>query len=38
MPGSANDLHGVLDGYRKFLREKNLALALHQPHLVRWVR
>ena len=38
MPGTANDLHGVLDGYRKFLREKDLAPAAHQPHLVRWVR
>jgi hypothetical protein len=38
MPGTANDLHGVLDGYRKFLREKDLAPATHQPHLVRWVR
>jgi hypothetical protein len=38
MPGTANDLHGVLDGYRKFLREKDSAPAVHQPHLVRWVR
>ena len=27
IPGTANDLHGVLDGYRKFLREKDLATA-----------
>lgn len=38
MPGTANDLHGVLDGYRKFLRERDLAPASHQPYLVRWVR
>jgi hypothetical protein len=38
MPGTANDLHGVLDGYRKFLREKDLVPVAHQPHLVRWVR
>jgi len=38
MPGTANNLHGVLDGYRKFLREKDLAPAAQQPHLVRWVR
>jgi hypothetical protein len=35
MPGTANELHGVLDGYRKFLREKDLAPAAHQPYLVR---
>ena len=38
MPVTANDLHGVLDGYRRFLREKDLAPAGHQPYLVRWVR
>jgi len=38
MPGSANDLQGVLDGYSKFCREKDLAPAVQQPHLVRWVR
>ena len=27
MPGTAGDLHGVLDGHRKFLREKDLAPA-----------
>ena len=31
-------LQEVLDGYARFLREKNLALDKHQPHLVRWVR
>ncbi|MGM0490651.1 MAG: hypothetical protein ACQESR_28320 [Planctomycetota bacterium] len=38
MPGTTKDLHGVLDDYRKFLREKNLAPPAHQPYLVRWVR
>jgi len=31
-------LHEVLDGYAKFLQDKNLALDKHQPYLVRWVR
>lgn len=31
-------LSEVLDGYGNFLREKELALAKHQPYLVRWVR
>ena len=34
MSDTTNDLHGVLDGYSKFLREKDLAPAVHQPHLV----
>ena len=38
MPNTANDLHGVLDGYSKFLREKDLVPLAHQPHLVRPVR
>jgi hypothetical protein len=38
MSDTTNDLHGVLDGYSKFLQEKDLAPAAHQPHLVRWVR
>ena len=38
MPGTTNDLHGVLDDYKKFLREKDLAPAAQQPCLVRWVR
>ena len=37
MPATANDLHRVLDGYRKFLLEKHLAPAAHQLHLVRWL-
>ncbi len=31
-------LQAVLDGYAKFLRDKELALPKHQPYLVRWVR
>ncbi|MFO7907214.1 MAG: hypothetical protein ACQESR_21745 [Planctomycetota bacterium] len=31
-------LHEVLDGFAKFLQDKNLALDKHQPCLVRWVR
>jgi hypothetical protein len=31
-------LHEVLDGYAKFLQDKDLALDKHQPYLVRWVR
>ena len=31
-------LHEVLDGYAKFLQDKNLSLDKHQPYLVRWVR
>lgn len=28
----------MLDGYAKFLQDKDLALDRHQPHLLRWVR
>ena len=28
----------MFDVYAKFLREKELALARHQPYLVRWVK
>jgi hypothetical protein len=38
MAGTTNDLHGGLDDSRKFLREKDLAPATHQPYLVQWVR
>ena len=38
MPETGKRLQAVLDGYAKFLREKELALPKHQPHLVRWVR
>lgn len=38
MPGTTNNLHGVLDGYSMFLREKDLAPAAHRPYLVRWAR
>jgi len=31
-------LQAVLDGYPKFLWDKQLALSKHQPYLVRWVR
>ncbi len=31
-------LQTVLDGYAKFLLEKDLAPLKHQPHLVRWAR
>lgn len=31
-------LQAVLNGYAKFLREKELALPKHQPYLVRWVK
>jgi len=31
-------LREVLDGYAKFLQDKDLALDKHQPYLVRWVR
>ena len=27
----------VLEGYAKFLRDRDLAPPKHQPHLVRWV-
>ena len=38
MPMSAEHLQTVLDGYTKFLREKDLTLPEHQPYLARWVR
>ena len=38
MTGSDARMRAVLDGYAKFLREKDLALPKHQPYLVRWVR
>jgi len=38
MPMSGEHLQAVLDGYAKFLRDKDLALPKHQPYLVRWVR
>ena len=31
-------LQAALDGYSKFLQDKDLALPKHQPYLVRWVR
>jgi len=38
MPGITNDLQGVREGHRKFVQEKDFWPAMHQPHLVRWVR
>ena len=37
MTDSDARMSAVLDGYAKFLREKDLALPKHQPYLVRWV-
>jgi len=38
MAASEDRFQAVLDGYGKFLREKDLALPRHQPYIVRWVR
>jgi len=38
MPARDAHWHEVLDGYAKFLQEKELALGKHQPYLFRWVR
>ena len=38
MPVGGERLKGVLNGYAKFMREKDLALPKHEPCLVRWVR
>jgi hypothetical protein len=38
MPVSEERLQTVLDGYAKFLCDKDLALPKHQPYFVRWVR
>jgi len=32
------ELRKVLNGYAKFLQDKDLALDRHQPYLLRWVR
>jgi len=37
MTGHDGSMREVLNGYAKFLQEKNLALDKHQPYLVRWV-
>ena len=37
MAGHDAHLREVLDGYAKFLQERDLALDKHQPYLVRWV-
>ena len=38
MTSGGDRLQAVLEGYSKFLLEKNLAPPRHQPYLVRWVR
>lgn len=38
MPDRGSRLQAVLDGYAKFLRERELALPRHQPYLVRSAR
>ena len=38
MGDSAARMQVVLDGYAKFLQEKDVAIPKHQPYLVRWVR
>jgi len=38
MADSGVKMEAVLEGYAKFLRERDLALPKHQPHLIRWVR
>ena len=38
MPEPGHRLWAVLDGFAKFLRDKELALPKHRPFLVRWVR
>lgn len=38
VPGTANDLQGVIDGYRKLLREKDVAPVVPQPHRIPWGR
>jgi len=38
MPEADDQLHVVLQGYDKFLQDKDLAPAKHRPYLVRWVQ
>jgi hypothetical protein len=38
MPQTGQGLQAVLDGYAKFLLDKDLALPKHEPYLVGWVR
>ncbi len=38
MTEAALKLRAVLDGYANFLKDRQLALPKHRPHLVRWVR
>ena len=38
MPDSDRRLQPVLEGFAKFLSEKDVALPKQQPYMVRWVR
>ena len=38
MPEPGQRVQAVLDGYARFLLDRDLALPKHQPYLVRWVR
>ena len=38
MPETGDQLQGVLQGYDKFLQDKDLAPRKHRPYLVRWVQ
>ena len=38
MPGAGVRLEAVLDGFAKFLHDKDLVLPKQQAYLVRWVR
>ena len=38
MPDSGDQLATVLEGYAKFLRNRDFAPPKHQPYLVRWLR
>ena len=38
MTSGEGRLEAVLEGYSKFLLEKDLVPRKHQPYLVRWVR
>ena len=38
MPDFGGRLQVALDGYAKFLKDKDLTLPKQQPYLVRWVR
>ena len=38
MPVSGERLQHTLDGYAKFLQERDLVLPKYKPYLVHWVR